>query len=130
MPVGLAPSSSGFSADLDTYSFDLRGGDILDVATLGAAGDFTVRNSNGLIIFGSTAVADPNAQAPRQTVGNSTGTVVIPRDGRYSITVAPDNTLTNYTLGLRVYRPVTESLAIGDMPFCIWISTATLLMET
>ena len=114
LPVGLSPSSSGFSADLDTYSFDLRGGDILDVATLGAAGDFTVRNSNGLIIFGSTDVADPNAQAPRQTFGNSTGTMVIPRDGRYSITVAPDNTFSNYTLGFRVYRPVTESLAVGD----------------
>lgn len=114
LPVGLGTTQSGFTSDLDTFSFDLRGGDILDIATLGAAGDFSVRNSNGLIIFGSTDIADPNAQPPRQTVGNATGTVVIPRDGRYSITVAPDNTLSNYTLGLRVYRPISETLAAGD----------------
>ncbi len=124
LPVNTGTSQGGFRSDIDTFSFDLRGGDILDIATLGAAGDFTVRNSNGLIIFGAPADLDGdglpdgntnfNNIAPRQTLGNLTGTMVIPRDGRYSITVSPFFTTGNYTLGLRVYRPVTESLSVGD----------------
>ncbi len=124
LPVNLGSSIGGFRSDIDTFSFDLRGGDILDIATLGAAGDFTVRNSNGLILFGAPADIDgdglPDGNTnffniePRQTLGNLTGTMVIPRDGRYSITVSPFFTTGNYTLGLRVYRPVTESLSVGD----------------
>ena len=39
---------------------------------------------------------------------------MIPQDGRYFLTIASAAQTTNYTAGLRVYRPVTESLAFGD----------------
>lgn len=120
LPFELSPSgSSGFSGDLDTFSFDLRGGDILDIATLGGAGGFTVRTPSGGFLFGSDFSFGPNnglTPFPVQDLGNATGTVIIPEDGRYSVTVSPliGSTQGNYTLGLRVYRPTTEQLAIGD----------------
>ena len=48
LPVDLSvPNTSGFTADIDTFGFDLQAGDILDIATLGAAGGITVRDANG-----------------------------------------------------------------------------------
>ncbi len=118
LPIVTDPTNgSGFSADIDTFSFDLRGGDILDIATLGAAGGYTVRNSSGSIILGRDTPIG-GLKFPLQTVGNANGAVVIGEDGRYSVTVAgavsPLNTAGSYTLGLRVYRPTSEQLAVGD----------------
>lgn len=110
------PSSfGGFAADLDTFGMTLRGGDILDIAVLGAATQFIIRDDSGQTIFGSTANLTV-AQPPRQSLGNATGTYVAPRDGNYYLTVAPDivGPLNSYTIGLRAYRPVTEELEVGD----------------
>ncbi len=118
LPVIQEQTSSGFSGDLDTFAMTLRGGDILDVAVLGAAEQFIIRDLDGKVIFGSssTSFSDNYDHEPRQTLGNATGTLVIPNDGTYSLTVAPDvlGLVNNYQVGLRVYRPVTEELAVGD----------------
>ncbi len=120
LPVRTEQTQSGFAADLDTFAMTLRGGDILDVAVLGAANQFIIRDSSGQAIFGSSATtfSDPpfGDHAPRQTLGNATGTTVIPRDGTYHLTVAPDvlSVVNTYQVGLRAYRPVTEELAVGD----------------
>ena len=114
----LPGSGTGFTADLDTFGMTLRGGDILDIAVLGAANQFIIRDISGQTVYGSTTslFSDQYPHAPRQTVGNSTGTYVVPRDGTYYLTVAPDvlGLLNNYTIGLRAYRPVTEELEVGD----------------
>ena len=121
LPVRSEQTQTGFSADLDTFAMTMRGGDILDIAVLGAATQFIIRDDlDGQVIFGSssTLFSDPpfGDHAPRQTLGNATGTFVIPRDGTYNLTVAPDvvGILGAYTIGLRAYRPVTEELAVGD----------------
>ncbi|MDB4639401.1 adhesin, partial [bacterium] len=120
LPVRSEQTQTGFAADLDTYAMTLRGGDILDVAVLGAATQFILRSTDGQVIFGasSTSFSDPPFfnHTPRQTLGNATGTTVIPRDGTYHLTVAPDvsSIVNNYQIGLRTYRPMTELLAVGD----------------
>ena len=127
LPINLSDgNTSGFSSDIDIYAFDLRAGDILDIATSGAAGEFVIQgpfDTNGLpITTGPNIAVSFRAQAnvgqfftsPRQTAGNVTGVSVIPQDGRYFLTIASAAQTTNYTAGLRVYRPVTESLAFGD----------------
>ncbi|MGB7344589.1 MAG: adhesin, partial [Pirellulaceae bacterium] len=112
-----------FSADLDYFSFDLRAGDILDIATLGAAGSITVLNPNGTTWFGvddnqsiGASVFYP-VNSPLQTVGNAVIAQVVAEDGRYTLAVAPNNIQSNYTVGLRVYRPMVESLPIGAQQF-------------
>lgn len=108
-------NTSGFSADIDSFVVQLRGGDILDAATTGAAGGITVRDSSGLILFGSDIFIG-GLQFPLQNTGNANAVVVIPEDGEYTITVSalPAVSAGNYTLGLRVYRPTSEQLAVGD----------------
>ena len=115
LPVSPGQTLTGLSADLDTFAFDLSGGDILDVAVTGAAGQFVIRDTNGLVVFGSAAPF-PYTVAPQQTVGNATGTWVVPEGGTYYLTVAPDLVAIGggYTIGLRAYRPVTEQLEVGD----------------
>lgn len=101
--------------DFDTYAFDLRKGDILDVAALGAAGSIELSYANGTQWFGTDtpqALFYP-ADSPLQTTGNVNGAQVVPEDGRYYLTVAPFSTGGQYTLGLRVYRPIAEQLPIG-----------------
>jgi hypothetical protein len=117
-------NSGGLSADIDTFSFELRAGDILDLATQGSAGGIRVRNAAGSMI---TASDGPIlSRAPLQslpllepapiTLLNANTSVVIPSDGMYYVTVAPQATDVsgNYKLGLRVYRPTSEKLPIGD----------------
>ena len=114
-------SSNPSAADLDTFGMTLRGGDILDIAVLGAATQFIIRDVSGQTIYGSTPVdpdnPPPTPQPPRQSIGNAfPATYVVPRDGNYYLTVAPDvlSPLNSYTIGLRAYRPVTEELEVGD----------------
>ncbi|MGB7325677.1 MAG: GEVED domain-containing protein, partial [Rubripirellula sp.] len=106
-------NSSGFSSDLDTFSFDLRAGDILDIATSGAAGQFSITNSRGSQLLTSQVLVG-GLHFPLQTVGNANGTMVIPEDGRYFMTVGSAGLANAYTVGLRTYRPVTEQLSVGD----------------
>ena len=115
-------------------------GDILDIATQGAASEFSVHygqlenptgnnidpTSNpsfGQLWFGvndgdpvnpvpDQAIFYPS-DSPLQIVGNTAFAQVIPETGRYYITVAPLAAGGSYTLGLRTYRPVVESLPIG-----------------
>ena len=106
-----------FDADIDTFAVDLRAGDILDIATLGSVSNFTVQYDNGAIWWG----VDDNQPSqlyppasPLMTLGNAVFAQVVPEDGRYYITVAPDTVQGTYTLGLRAYRPVVEQLPIGS----------------
>ncbi len=114
-----------FRVDLDVYAFDLRAGDILDIAGLGAVGTIDVSYADGSIWFGTDANTDDNLptipdigilypqDSPLQTFGTVNASQVVPEDGRYYLTVSPGDQTENYTLGLRVYRPVSESLPIG-----------------
>jgi len=105
----------GFSIDVDTFAVDLKAGDILDIATQGSAGPFSVFFDNGQLWFGvddNQAIFYPD-DSPLQNAGTAVFAQVIPEDGRYFISVAPNTTEGNYTIGLRVYRPVIESTPIG-----------------
>ncbi len=106
-------NDSGFSSDLDTFSFDLKAGDILDVATNGSAGQFTIQSSSGTVLLTSNVLVG-GLKTPLQSIGNATGAMVIPDDGRYFLTVGSTSVVNNYTIGLRTYRPQTEQLAYGD----------------
>ncbi len=104
-----------FTADLDTFAVDLKAGTVLDIATQGAAGQFSVFFEDGTLWYGvdfNNAIALP-PDSPLQTDGNAAFAQVIPRDGRYFITVSPITTASSYTMGLRAYRPSIESAPIG-----------------
>lgn len=104
-----------FITDVDTFRVDLRAGDILDIATMGSAGTFSVLDSEGQLWFG----VDDNqsfgypGDSPLQNAGLAVFAQVVPRDGSYYITLAPTDGTGNYTLGLRAYRPIIESYPIG-----------------
>ncbi|MGB7344632.1 MAG: GEVED domain-containing protein [Pirellulaceae bacterium] len=119
LPDGtIVPQS--FSADLDYFSFDLRAGDILDIATLSAAGSYTVFHPNGSAWYAITdnqSIGGYPANSPLQTMGNAVYAQVVPADGRYTVAIAPNNIQSNYTVGLRVYRPAVESLPIGAQQY-------------
>ena len=131
LPFGTTLTNTGFTNDLDYYAFDLRSGDIVDIATQGAAGNFAIQGpygANGLPLPGQPSVTVSYASnlpigavpaiggdgSPLQTQGNVTGQFIAPADGRYYVLVSAITQTTSYTLGLRAYRPVTESLAYGD----------------
>jgi len=112
--------------DVDFFRFNLRAGDILDIATTGAAGRFDVLYGNGRQWFGTltnNALLDPEgtasiypANSPLQTLGNAVGAQIVPETGTYFLRVAREVTgsaATAYTVGLRVYRPVMEGAPIG-----------------
>ena len=129
-----------FRTDLDTYAFELKKGDILDISTHGAASEFSVhygalanptgnldapttRQGNGQLWFAindddpanpipDQAILYP-ADSPLQIVGNTAFAQVVPEDGTYYLSVAPLSAGGSYTLGLRTYRPIVESLPIG-----------------
>ncbi|MEM8912271.1 MAG: Ig-like domain-containing protein [Planctomycetota bacterium] len=116
--------SDSFTTDIDVFSFDLQAGDILDVATLGSTAQFTTLLPDGSIWFGVDN-ADPllggfaqsttyPSDSPLQTLGNQAFAQIVPEDGRYYVVVAAEGATSNYTLGLRAYRPVTESLPTGE----------------
>ncbi|MCC9642223.1 Ig-like domain-containing protein [Rhodopirellula sp. JC740] len=120
--AGIFPrSTGGVTADIDVFSFDLQAGDILDVATLGGSSQFTVLLPNGQVWFGVDGVLDGSfpqfdtypANSPLQTLGNQAFAQIVPEAGRYSVLVSAESTFSDYTLGLRTYRPVTESLPVG-----------------
>ncbi len=110
----VASGGIGFAADRDFYSFDLDAGDVLDIATTGAATGFTVYDDIGRVWFGTdTNEATYPPDSPLQSLGNAALAQVVPEDGRYFVEVAATTNSVNYTLGLRTYRPVTESLPIN-----------------
>ncbi len=109
-----SPGGTGFASDVDVYAVDLKAGDVLDIATTGAAGGFTVLDEAGRVWFGTdTDQATYPIDSPLQTLGNATGSQVVPEDGRYFIEMVATTNATSYTMGLRTYRPVTESLPVG-----------------
>ena len=121
MEVTFSPPGT-FITDIDTFAFDLRAGDILDLSVIGAGANLTVFYEDGGIWWGTdtnTAV-DPASGlysysygSPLMTVGNAVGAQVVPEDGRYYVNLAPSASTVNYTLGLRVYRPILEQTPIG-----------------
>ncbi len=121
-----------FNTDLDVYAFDLRAGDILDISTLGAVGTIDISYENGLLWFATDRPEDltdtingevlPFApfypeDSPLQTLGVVGASQVVPETGRYYLTVSPGDLTENYTIGLRVYRPVAEKLPIGGQQY-------------
>lgn len=120
--AGVRSSSfGGFENDVDVYGFELKAGDILDIATLGGTTSFTTFLPNGNIWIGQdTNINIPGvfsaypSSSPLQTLGNATMAQVVPEDGTYYVEVATQSSTTDYTLGLRTYRPVTESLPVGS----------------
>ncbi len=109
------PFSPSLPEDVDYYSFDLRAGDILDLAGIGSVGAFDVFYSNGQRWFATEqnqALFYP-ANSPLQTLGNVAFAQVVPEDGRYFLRLAGNGQPTGYTFGLRVYRPVLERQPIG-----------------
>lgn len=120
--AGVRTSSfGGFENDVDVYGFELKAGDILDIATLGGTTSFTTFLPNGNIWIGQdTNINIPGvfsaypSSSPLQTLGNATMAQVVPEDGTYYVEVATQSSTTDYTLGLRTYRPVTESLPVGS----------------
>ncbi len=105
-----------FISDIDTFAFDLRAGDILDISVLGAAGTIDLQFADGTSWLNTEILAGTTSyppDSPLQTVGNAAVAQVVPEDGRYYLTVSPITTSGSYTVGLRVYRPVVESLPIG-----------------
>ncbi|QDV43291.1 Serine-aspartate repeat-containing protein D precursor [Stieleria neptunia] len=127
MPVTIS-SQGNVNADIDTYAFNLRAGDILDVSVIGAGANLTVlygpsesgttynpRATNGAFWFGTDSnqgLIHPDP-SPLMTTGNAVAAQVVPHTGTYYLIVAPSTTSVNYTAGLRVYRPIAESLPIG-----------------
>ncbi|MEO1528269.1 MAG: Ig-like domain-containing protein [Planctomycetota bacterium] len=115
--MGLTVNNAGvITTDIDTYAFDLRAGDILDLAITGAGSNLTVFHPNGRLWFGTdlnTSVGYPSG-SPLQTLGNAAAAQVVPEDGRYFVQLAPSLGSANYTLGLRAYRPVLETAPIGS----------------
>ncbi|WP_404310404.1 Ig-like domain-containing protein [Neorhodopirellula lusitana] len=129
-------NAGGFVTDLDFYSFDLQAGDILDIAGYGAVSSFQLYMPNDLSDApleaqslagqvwisqdGPAAVDDPRISdfypidSPLQTLGNVNLAQVVPYDGIYTIGVSAQTINSSYTLGLRTYRPVTESLGSGQ----------------
>jgi hypothetical protein len=102
--------------DVDYFAFDLRAGDILDVAGTGAANSLDLFFANGRRWFATESnlgILYPPA-SPLMTLGNAVGAQVVPETGRYFLRVAREFPVgTNYTVGLRVYRPVLEQMPIG-----------------
>ncbi|MCS7467472.1 Ig-like domain-containing protein [Stieleria sp. ICT_E10.1] len=127
LPVTIS-GQGNVNADVDTYAFNLRAGDILDIAVIGAGANLTVlygpsefgttynpRATNGAFWFGTDSnqgLIHPDP-SPLMTAGNAVAAQVVPHDGTYYLIVAPSTTSVNYTAGLRVYRPIAESLPIG-----------------
>lgn len=104
--------------DVDFFRFNLRAGDILDIATTGAAGRFDVLYANGQQWFGTLSNNGQvyPANSPLQTLGNAVGAQVVPETGTYFLRISREVTgtaATAYTAGLRVYRPVMEGAPIG-----------------
>jgi hypothetical protein len=121
--AGIFPRGNlGVTTDIDVFSFDLQAGDILDVATLGGSAQFTVMLPSGQVWFavdsvlnGSTTQYDTYpVDSPLQTLGNQAFAQIVPEDGTYYVMVSGESTSVDYTLGLRTYRPVTESLPVGE----------------
>ncbi|WP_044253122.1 Ig-like domain-containing protein [Rhodopirellula sp. SWK7] len=121
--VSFTQVGTQFVSDIDYYSFDLKAGDILDIATIGATTTFDVflpstfdsSQPSGRIWFGQDdAVSLYPIDSPLQTLGNANAAQVVPFDGRYTIAVSAETGLSSYTIGLRTYRPVTESLPVGQ----------------
>ena len=105
----------GINVDIDTFAFDLKAGDVLDIATLGTAGTIDLFDEQGIFWAGADSPTSSSTpvDSPIQTIGNSTLAVVVPEDGRYYLSVTPLDTSSNYILGLRTYRPVAEQLPVG-----------------
>ena len=105
--------------DQDYFSVDLRAGDILDIAGIGAMGSFDVFYGSGTRAGQRWFAADENLgilyppPSPLQTLGNVVGAQIVPDTGRYFIRVGSNGTGSSYTMGLRVYRPAMEQAPLG-----------------
>ena len=115
------PASPATLADRDFYEVSLRQGDILDIATIGAVSAVDVFYDDGsrwftvdsaLTLSNNQNIFLP-AESPLQIEGDITIARVVPETGSYFIRLAAARTGA-YTMGLRTFRPVTESLPVGE----------------
>ncbi|TWU24176.1 Dockerin type I repeat protein [Novipirellula galeiformis] len=115
--VNIMSQTGLIQTDLDFYAVDLKAGDIFDLAVTGSVSNITVYDEGGALWF-STDVNNGEFgytnNSPLQTFGNAAAAQVVPEDGRYYFIAAPSASPGPYTYGLRTYRPVTESLAVGQ----------------
>lgn len=113
----IMPQTGLIRTDLDFYAVDLKAGDIFDISVRGSVDTIAVYDDNGRLWF-STDVNNGQFgytfNSPLQTLGNAAAAQVVPEDGRYYFIAAPSASPGAYTYGLRTYRPVTESLAVGQ----------------
>ncbi|MFM2094827.1 MAG: hypothetical protein RIS70_1951, partial [Planctomycetota bacterium] len=111
------------AGDLDYFKFTLRGGDIITVGS-NVANSISIQDSQGTELGGHTWDPDdadtdfPDADVfPESSpvpMGLSTEAMaVIPRDGEYAFSLGNGNG--NYRAYARVYRPVMESSAVGEV---------------
>ena len=115
-------SSGGFVTDVDYFQFDLQAGDILDVSGIGGIDTVNLFLPGNQFWIGQDGFIDAEDDAPSafpldsplQTLGNVNIAQIAPFTGTYTLVVSAESILSNYTLGLRTYRPVTESLPIGS----------------
>tara|TARA_R110002049_G_scaffold4601_6_gene32895 strand:+ start:100190 stop:105202 length:5013 start_codon:yes stop_codon:yes gene_type:complete len=112
------PITGIVQGDIDIYAVDLQAGDILDISVQGTLTQVSVHGASGQFLWGTDqnqGIAGYSGSSPLQTTGNAVMAQVVPESGRYYIFGAGTTAGSgSYTIGLRTYRPVTESLPIGQ----------------
>ena len=93
------------ASDVDTYSVDLKAGDVLSGSVTGAATHLTVYDASRKEVFGSSQDASSiyPVASPLAGGGNAVVDHVASKDGRYYL--AADGLSGNYDITLEVYRP-------------------------
>jgi len=101
--------------DVDTYSVDLKPGDVIGGSVVGGAARLSVYDSAGREVFGSEQDASGiyAPQSPLPGGGNAVVDYVVPKPGRYTLQVSSGGG--RYDVTLEGYRPGSELDARGTV---------------